>query len=61
MILLITGWFYNRTEGSSKGQKEFLVSHGIDLETDQVVILPNEHPKNLGAILDVNSGEWVIA
>jgi hypothetical protein len=40
--------------------REFVTSHGIDEDTLQDVVLPNEHPAKLGAIFDRELGEWVI-
>jgi hypothetical protein len=42
------------------GPKKLVVSHGVDLETDKHVILPNEHPSILGALWDENLREYVI-
>lgn len=47
--------------GYPTGEKEFGVSHGIDMNTDQFVILPHvSHPESLGAKFDQQLGEWVI-
>lgn len=59
MIILITGWFDIYDGGVNTGEKEFVVSHGIDTFTDKVVILPNEQPSKLG-VWDNEIGEWVI-
>jgi hypothetical protein len=59
-ILCITGWFDTYKDGIKTGKKEFLVSHGVDMETGKVVILPNEHPSVLGAFKHQESGEWII-
>lgn len=59
MIICITGTFpiYH---GSFKVGEEFVVSHGIDSETGEKVILPSEHPRELGAVFDTKLCEWVI-
>jgi hypothetical protein len=61
MIICVTGWFkkYDR-DGVYTGKREFVVSHGIDFETDEHVILPCEHPDVLGAKYDTEIGEYVI-
>jgi len=60
-VIIITGWFDVLDQfGSSTGKKEFLVSHGIDQDTGKNVILPNEHPLKLGAVLDDGVVEWVL-
>ena len=60
MILCITDWcpVLDRY-GHPTGRKELLVSHGFDLDNyDRAVILPCEHPSQLGAKL-IN-GEWYL-
>lgn len=61
MIVCITGNFeiYD-SNGRKTGRKEFVVSHGVDSETGQNVILPTEDPRRLGAIFDSSIGEWVL-
>lgn len=62
MIILITGYFdkYDRN-GHKTGEKEFVVSHGIDLETGKMVILPCDPPHTFrGAYIDSDIGEWVL-
>ena len=62
MIICITGWFdiYDR-QGYKTGKKEFVVSHGVDTDNnDKIVVIPNEHPRDLGAIFSEDIGEWVI-
>lgn len=51
MIVLIT---YRK-----RGQ--LLVSHGVDSETLQNVVLPQETPQALGATFNADVDEWVIA
>lgn len=56
MIVVITYTEYNpRT-----GRKEIRASHGVDLDSDQAVVLPNEPPAELGAVFDADIGEFVI-
>lgn len=59
-IICICGNFDIYKNGYKTGQTEFVVSHGIDEETDKTVILPPEHPLTLGAVYDYNLCEWVI-
>lgn len=42
------------------GYARLIVSHGIDSETLQNVVLPQETPQALGAVLDRDLGEWVL-
>jgi len=56
MILVIT----HKERNKRTGQMETIVSHGIDLETDQPVILPNETPQSIGAVFDREYGEFVL-
>ena len=62
MIIVVTGWFdeYDRY-GMKTGKKVFGVSHGIDGETGETVIMSFENdPKHIGAVWNDNIGEWVI-
>ena len=61
MIICVTGNFpiYDRN-GYPTGEKEFLVSHGIDYHMGQTVILPCVHPQALGAVYSKTLGEWVL-
>lgn len=43
------------------GKRHLVSSHGIDRSTGKVVILPNEHPKALGAVFDPEINEYVLA
>ena len=56
MILLIVYTERNETTG----RIETIVSHGIDLETDREVVLPQERPEQFGGVLDRDLGEYVI-
>lgn len=55
MILVIT-----ETEKNDWGNYSTFASHGIDLSTGQVIILPQISPEALGAEYDYNVGEYVI-
>ena len=39
---------------------ELLVSHGIDINTNKLVILPNVPPHEIGCFFDNNIGEYVM-
>jgi hypothetical protein len=60
MIVLICGAFDIYRKGIKTGEKEFVVSHGIDSETMKTVILPSEHPARLGGRWDQQLMEWVL-
>lgn len=55
-IIVIASWEINE----KTKRKELLASHGINADTDEVVVLPVEHPESLGAQFDPNIGEYVI-
>ncbi|GEM_PF-2712723 len=61
-IIVICGYFQKEDRfGYLTGEKEFGVSHGVDMITGQYVVLPwVSHPELLGAKFDQNIGEWVI-
>lgn len=63
MIILVTGWFdvYDR-HSIRTGKKEFVVSHGIDVDNDdRHVILPCVPPEQIeGSSFDRDLNEWVI-
>ena len=46
--------------GYPTGETEFLVGAAFDAETGKAVIVPNEHPSQLGAVFDPSYGEWII-
>lgn len=54
MLLVIT----NREK--IRGKYRDIVSHGINLDNDEVVVLPQEEPYILGAVFDLDIGEYVI-
>ena len=58
-IVVICGLFEKEDSlGYPTGEKEF---YGIDMNTDQIVILPPvSHPELLGAKFDQQLGEWAI-
>lgn len=56
MIIVVTCY-----DGDPLTKKKTLVaSHGIDSETDRVVILPCEEPSTLGAVWHQELREWVL-
>ena len=61
MIVLITHWVRDEDiHGIPYGDKKLRVSHGINLDTDKVIITSNEHPESMGAVFDPELMEWVI-
>lgn len=59
-IVVITGYFDVMESGRPTGKKELLVSHGVDEDTCRTVVLPSEHPRELGAAFDSKLCEWVL-
>ena len=60
MIMLITGNFplYGR-DGVPTGKTKFVVSYGVSMKTDNIIILPNEPPNTFpGAFYSMEAGEW---
>lgn len=55
IVLILTREHSRRT-----GRKEDIVSHGVDIDTDETVILPPESPLALGAVYNSQLGEWVL-
>lgn len=45
MILVIV----DSVRDKRTGQRRMLVSHGVNLDTDRIVVLPQEHPEAIGA------------
>lgn len=60
MILLITGNYPVEDHLPGPPEYEFVVSHGVDLETGCNIVLPQDHPIALGAVYDKGYGEWVL-
>lgn len=54
MIILVT-YIENTKYG-----KRIRTSHGVDVDTDAIVIMPPEDPLDLGAVFDQSIGEYVI-
>lgn len=49
------------TERNKKtGQLEQIVSHGIDDDTGKIIVLPQTHPREIGAKYDSDCGEYVL-
>jgi len=56
MIIVVT-----TTEKNEKtGQMELLASHGVEESTGRQVVLPAEHPKDIGAHYSDELQSWVI-
>jgi hypothetical protein len=61
MIIVITGWYaVVDIHGIPTGEKEQLVSHGVDTETDEIVVLPQVSPSECGCVYDIDIGEYVL-
>lgn len=56
MIIVIT----NKEKNERTGLDEVIVSHGIDLATGKVIILPCATPSRIGATYDAGVGEYVL-
>ncbi|WP_312077179.1 hypothetical protein [Leclercia sp.] len=56
MIIVVT-----TTENNEKtGQMELIASHGVEESTGRQVVLPAEHPKDIGAHYSDDLQSWVI-
>lgn len=55
-ILVITVREYNK----SKGRVDLVTSHGIDLVTGKNVVLPVEHPLDIGAVWSESYREYIL-
>ena len=62
MIIVITGWFQELDYyGLPTGKERLLVSHGVDTETDKLVILPQVPIEEMSGLqFDPNIGEYVL-
>lgn len=56
MIVVVT----TKEKNERTGREELIVSHGVDVDTGRMVILPCEPPQSLGATFDENLGEYVL-
>ena len=56
MIVVIT----ITEKNTETGQTELLASHGVEETTGRQVVLPAEHPKELGAHYSDELQSWVI-
>lgn len=48
------------SEKDKHGKEKLVVSHGVNVITGKAVILPNEHPSDIGAVWDTSISEWVL-
>lgn len=60
-IVCITTTVPEMRNGVTTGERRFVVSHGIEEDTGRSITLPSEHPAVLGATLDRDLNEWVLA
>ncbi len=56
MIIVVT----TTEKNESTGLIELLVSHGVEETTGRQVVLPAEHPKEIGAYYSDDLQSWVI-
>ncbi|WP_333896636.1 hypothetical protein [Mixta calida] len=47
-------------EKDKRGKEKLIVSHGVNVITGKAVILPSEHPSDIGAVWDASIREWVL-
>jgi hypothetical protein len=60
MIVIVADWFPIYKNGIPTGQKEYVASHGVDIDTGRNIIVSADHPSKLGARFNEDLGEWVI-
>ena len=58
--IVIAGHFPVFSGGIATGATEFVASHGVREGSGAPVILPQIHPRELGARFDAELGEWVL-
>ena len=56
MILVIV----NNERDSKTGRLQQIVSHGVEVDSGRIVILPNESPSDIGAVFDAQLSEYVL-
>lgn len=56
MVVVITC----KERDARTGRERIVASHGIDMDTDNVVTLPGEPPEALGAVFNADLGEYVL-
>lgn len=56
MIIVVTCVLKNE----STGKDEIITSHGIEQSSGKQIVLPSEHPKDLGAYFDETLKSWVL-
>lgn len=59
-IVCITTTVPVMRNGLETGDRQFVVSHGIEEDTGRSITLPSEHPASIGAVLDRQLNEWVL-
>lgn len=55
-ILVITTKEFN----AKTRREQIITSHGVDLETGRNVVLPTDHPSELGAVWSHEYGEYIL-
>jgi len=56
MIIVVT----TKEKRKGDGQMIDITSHGVNTDTDEIIILPNVCPEEVGAKFDLNIREYVI-
>ena len=56
MILVIV----NNERDSRTGRTQQVVSHGVEIDSGRIVILPNDSPEDIGAVFDAQLSEYVL-
>ena len=62
MVVIIANWEREEDHsGFPTGKKVLIASQGYDTKDfDRPVVVPPQHPAQLGAVFDMKLGEWVI-
>lgn len=62
MIILVADWFDEYGDFNiPTGKREYLVSHGVDLDTGKTIITDHFDPrKSTMCYFDEDMGEWVL-
>ncbi|MED5690918.1 hypothetical protein, partial [Enterobacter hormaechei] len=56
MVIVVT----TSERDEATGQNRLIASHGVEEETGKKVILPPEHPSDIGAQFNTDLQSWVI-
>lgn len=56
MFIVIT----TTEKDEATGKESLIASHGVDVDTGVKIILPPEHPLDIGATFDTDQQCWVV-